>query len=129
MRRRRHWISAVVVCAFALAQTLTAVHACSILAASAMSSSGGASTDDAMPHDCTDMAKHAGASSDVCESHCYGGEQVTAQADIPLPPAAPQSPLTVRVVDPFVAMPVLASAPRSTSAAPPPLLLSGRLLI
>ena len=82
-----------------------------------------------MPGDCADMAKHAGSSAELCGSHCFGGQQVTAQADAPLPLAAPQSPLTVRIADPLVAVPVLASTPRPIGAVPPPLLLSGRLLI
>jgi hypothetical protein len=75
------------------------------------------------------MAKHAGSSANLCESHCFAGQQVNAQADAPMALAAPQSPLTVRVADPFVAVPALLSAPWAISAAPPPLLRFGRLLI
>ena len=75
------------------------------------------------------MAKHAKSNADVCAAHCVSAEQLTAQADAPLPPAAPQPPLTLRLVAPYVAMPAVAAAARPVFATPPPLLVSGRLLI
>lgn len=84
----------------------------------------------AMPSDyCADMAKHASSSANLCQSHCFAGQQVNAQADAPMASAAPQSPLTVRVADPFVAVAAPLSAPSAISAAPPALLRFGRLLI
>ena len=128
MKRRRHWIAALLVFGVIFAQTMAAAHACATLAASTVPSSGTASSKHAMPSDCAGMAKHSGSSAAPCATHCYGGEQATAQADAQLPPAAPQSPLTFRVAEPLVAMPAIASAAR-VFATPPPLLVSGRLLI
>jgi hypothetical protein len=113
----------------AFAQAMTAAHACPILNPSLNAASAIASEADAMPGDCADMVKYAGSSANLCESHCFAGQQVNAQADAPTALAAPQSPLTVRRVDPFVAMLAPASAPSPVSAAQPPLLRFGRLLI
>ena len=129
MKRRRNWIAALLVFGVIFAQTMAAAHACAILAASPVPSSGAASSMHAMPTDCADMAKHSSANSEPCASHCYGGEQATAQVYTLLPPAAPQPPLIVRVANPLAQAFVLASAPRPIGVAPPLLLLSGRLLI
>ena len=127
--RRRAWIATLLMSVLAFAQVATAAHACVILNPSSHPPAQIAQLDQAMPADCADMAKQAGSTVNVCESHCFAGHPVTAQADAPVAVAAPQLPLTVRVVDPFVAVPALVSAPWAISAAPPPLLRFGRLLI
>lgn len=128
VRRRRQWTAAVLLFVLAFAQAMTAAHACPILNPS-LDSSGVASVADAMPTDCADMAKRAGSSANLCQSHCFAGQQVTAQADAPMALAAPLSPLTVRVTDPFVSVAAPLSVPSAIGAASPPLLRFGRLLI
>jgi len=112
----------------AFAQVVTAAHACPMLAPPAETPAQAASDSRAIS-DCAEMAKKAGSTLNVCQSHCFAVLQVDAQADIPIPAIAPQPALSMRPVVFSISTVIAQSTLASVSAAPPPLLRFSRFLI
>lgn len=130
MRRRRRWIASWLMLGFVFAQMVTAVHACPTLTTAAAAPAQAATPDSPTnAGDCASMAKQAGASVKVCESHCAAGNQVGTHAEAPAAALAPHPALTVRAILPAVPVAVAASTLSAVSAAPPPLILFTRFLI
>ena len=123
MRLRRTWIAAIVAMGLLSAQIVTAAHACSALAMLP------AQEQSAMPADCTQSSERIDSTINVCASHCASGSQVDSHADVPAPMTAAQPALTIRAAD--IHAPVAGDNATSPAqrAPPPPLALSGRLLI
>jgi hypothetical protein len=120
-------IMAVVMWSLAFAQAAVAAHACSMLTSAAPGQAIEANAQP-MPPGCEGMAAQSNATLNVCESHCFAGQQVSGHADIPSASIAPQLALTVRVNEVFVPT-FTASLLAPVTAAPPPQLRFGRFLI
>ena len=128
MRRRRWLIAAVMMWSLAFAQAVVAAHACSMLI-SVLPGQATAASAQPMPPGCKGMAAQSNATLNVCESHCFAGQQVNGHADIPSASIAPQIALTVRVTEVFVPTYFTASSLAPLAAAPPPQLRFSRFLI
>ena len=128
LRRRRPWIAAFLTLALAFSQALVAAYACPLGSPTASDAIDVARVAEAMP-DCDGVVAHTVAPGNLCETHCLPGQQVQ-QADAPTPPLAAQPPLIVRVRSELAAIreAILAREIPAT-AAPPPRLRFGRLLI
>jgi hypothetical protein len=130
MRRCRKRIAGWVMLGWLFAQVVTVAHACPSLAVpenNSFAASGGATVP--LPGDCEAMAKKAGSTKNVCQSHCAGNEQLG--SDVPAPSAAlaPQPALVVRVCASYVQSSANAYGSPPRSVGPPPTLLFGRFLI
>ena len=130
MRRCRKQIAGWVMLGWLFAQIVTVAHACPALTPQAQDSTAASAAGAApMASDCAAMAKQAGSNTNVCQAHCFAGEQVGSDAQTPAAALAPQVALAVRACG--VEVPVLASLRASLlrAAGPPPTLLFSRLLI
>jgi hypothetical protein len=112
----------------AFAQGAVAAHACSMLTSASLGQTDAASTQP-MPPGCEGMAAQSNATPNVCESHCFAGQQAHGQADLPSASVAPQLALTVRVTDVSVPAFFTVSSLALLAAAPPPQLRFSRFLI
>ena len=130
MRRCGKRIAGWVILGWLFAQIVTVAHACPALAAlekNPSASSAGATS--LLSVDCEAMAKKAGSTTNVCQSHCVGGEQLG--SDVPAPSAAlaSQPALVVRDCASYVPSAANAYASPPRGAGPPPTLLFSRFLI
>jgi len=128
MRRNRFWVTAVVMWSLAFTQAAAAAHACSILTGPP---AHGGPTIVAHAH-----STHSGCATgelgptvNVCESHCFAGQQVYGEPDVSAPASAPQPALIVRVAGVRFPASLAAASLASLAAAPPPQLRFGRFLI
>jgi hypothetical protein len=128
VHRRRMCIVAVVMWSLAFAQGAVAAHACSMLTFAAPGQASEANAQP-MPPGCEGMAAQSSATLNVCESHCFAGQQVSGHADIPSASIAPQLALTVRVTEVSVPAFFTVSSLAPLAAAPPPQLRFSRFLI
>jgi hypothetical protein len=128
MRRRRLWIAVLLTWCLAFAQAAVAAHACSMLT-SALPGQAIEATAQPVPPGCEGMAAQSNATLNVCESHCFAGQQAYGQADLPSASIAPQLALTVRVAEVFVPAYFTASSLAPVAAAPPSQLRFSRFLI
>jgi hypothetical protein len=130
MRRSRKRIAGLMLLGWLFAQFVTIAHACPALnpATSAASVSSLAITD-ATPTDCAEMAQSSNSNPNVCQSHCFAGQQVDTQAQAPAAALSPQPALTVRVADPQFAKSADGHASAARGNDPPATLLFSRFLI
>ena len=128
VRRRRLWIAAIVMWSLAFAQAAAAAHACSMLT-SASPEQAAAAGAQAMQSGCEGMARQSDATLNVCQSHCFDGQQAYGQVDIPSAAIAPQPALTVRITEACAPTYFITSSFAPLAAAPPPQLRFSRFLI
>lgn len=128
MRRHRWLIAAVMMWSLAFAQAAVAAHACSMLGSASPGQATAASAQPMQPG-CEGMAAQSHATLNVCQSHCFAGQQLNGHADIPSASFAPQLGLIVRVTEVFVPAHFTASSLAPVAAAPPLQLRFSRFLI
>jgi hypothetical protein len=129
MRRCRKQIAGWVMLGWLFAQLVTVAHACPALGSPEKNTSAASAGATApMPENCDSMAKKAGSTTNVCQSHCTGDQQLGSDVPVPSAVLAPQPALIVRVcaADVSSSPSVYASPPRG---GPPPTLVFGRFLI
>jgi hypothetical protein len=134
VRRRRRWVSGLMMLSVLFAQFVTAAHACPLLllqvSAPVESAIQAVAPDvDAMPADCADASKEPVLGANVCEAHCGSGMQLDIQAQTLEAALAPQPALTVHVADVGVSMASIDAQLSALVAAPPRSLLFSRFLI
>ena len=132
-RRFRHPTGFVVVSVLVAMQSMLATHACAALRSdfanqAPMTAVAAGNATPGSAH-CAGAPAQGGDPIGVCPVHCKGDPQAYSHVYSPAAPIAPQPPLTVRVVDPFVPPLTVKAEVSPISAAPPPLLLFSRLLI
>ena len=123
MRLRRSWIAAIMALGLLFAQIVTAAHACSTLTLPP------GQEQSAMPADCAQSTARIDSTINICASHCDTGAQVDSHIDVPAPMTAPQPALTIRIADVHVSVADDIATSCAQLATPPPLAISGRLLI
>ena len=127
MAGRRSCVTVLAILGLLFAQFVTAAHACTIaFSPSPPVAIVATPAADAMPSDCAGNASRA--SANVCESHCTHGQQIDAEADVPVATIAPQPALTVRVPPPIVLRSFDTTALHARSTAPPLSILFSRFL-
>jgi hypothetical protein len=130
VRRRRQWVAGLMMLGVVFAQIVTAAHACTLAVPTSQAPTAVVqSADEAMPLDCTTMAKRVAASVNVCESHCGYGQQIDVHPDVPMAGLAPQAVLTVHALLPLVPDLLGATSLFARSTAPPVSILFSRFLI
>jgi hypothetical protein len=127
MRRRRSWLSGLVILGFVLAQFISLAHACMVGAHADHAVS--ADTAATMPADCPAMAAGAPSSDAACQANCVPQAQADQGADVRIAALAPPGVLVVKVAVVPEATQARATPPRARIASPPLALLYGRLLI
>jgi hypothetical protein len=128
VRHRRLWVAAVVMWSLAFSQAAAAAHACSMLI-SASPGQATAASAQAMPPGCKGMAAQSDSTVNVCQSHCFDGQQSHGQVDVPNASIAPQPALIVRPTEACAPAHFIASSFAPLAAAPPPQLRFSRFLI
>ena len=129
-RRQRLWVAGLVMLGVVFAQIVTAAHACSLAVSTSQAPTPVVQlADEAMPVDCTAMAKRVATSANVCESHCDYGQQIDVHPDVPIAGISPQPALTVRPMLPLAPDLLGATFLYAQSTAPPVSILFSRFLI
>jgi hypothetical protein len=114
--------------ALVFSQAVAAAYACPLGGQATMDAIGSGHGAEAMP-DCDGMPDDAVPRANLCETHCLTGQQVQ-PSDAPTPPLAALPPLVVRVRFELAANgDGICAQPAPPTAAPPPRLRFGRLLI
>src|SRR5437763_4719174 len=97
MRRCGKRIAGWVILGWLFAQIVTVAHACPALAAPEKNpSTRSAGATALLPGDCETMAKKAGSTTNVCQAHCVGNDQLGSDVSAPSAALASHPALVVR---------------------------------
>jgi hypothetical protein len=112
----------------AFSQAAAAAHACSMLRSASPGQATAASAQP-MPPGCKGMAAQSDSTFNVCQSHCFDGQQAQGQVDVPSASIAAQPALVVRIAEACAPAHFIASSLLPLAAGPPPQLRFSRFLI